>query len=557
MVLNSFYIKNSFRENEFKDILIIFCIISFLFLWDIKVSVHENFTLSFREFFYLLLFYLIYDYKKLLNKTYLRILIFFTIFLLYNIYTFDIKFENLDLKYNLLPIVLLFFIYCTCSLYKEKILNNLNLSFLIFIYIFIFSFLFSKLVVLHPNEAMRICGLVNFKFINQIIFLEPSHLGMILVPFYYFVFKTNNIGSLNKYLLLFFLIFLFIFFYSVTLLFSVIVCFALMLLIDYRFFLRNKLFLLAQVSILISPIFLNSCVFKVSHALDNFSYKVDIENYNTKKIQVIAEKKYAKIISDLDKNKMNEIDLYIKDDFTISKLTEVQILKILPKLNKTILEIDNRINYLIDQSLIGSEPELSKENFEILKINRRNLDNLRKIINKKNIELKLNNFSAAEMNYLIRKHVDWFPLNNDKKINDHSSAVLLNAIYVTYFSLKEKPFGWGFNNYQTAFNKYMLEKITPPFPEIYYLNYNDASNNFLKLIVEFGIFSFLIFLNLLYFLLNKNVSISQRILFGGIIITQMARAAGYYNGGFILCLVLTFILNYQNYNINKNEKKKT
>ena len=44
-----------------------------------------------------------------------------------------------------------------------------------------------------------------------------------------------------------------------------------MLVIDYRFFLRNKLFFLCQLSILVVPFFLNSCVYKVSHTFENLS----------------------------------------------------------------------------------------------------------------------------------------------------------------------------------------------------------------------------------------------------------------------------------------------
>ena len=172
---------------------------------------------------------------------------------------------------------------------------------------------------------------------------------------------------------------------------------------------------------------------------------------------------------------------------------------------------------------------------------------LKEKLYKKKIAQQLENFSPAEINYLIKKNVDEFPIKNNSKINDHTTAVLLNALNVALLSIKEKPLGWGFNNYQMAFNKYMLETITPPFHEIYYLNYNDGSNNSIKLFVEFGIFSFLIFFNLLYFILNKNIPVSQRILFGGIIITQMARAAGYFNGGFVLCIIFTFVLNYQSF----------
>jgi hypothetical protein len=93
----------------------------------------------------------------------------------------------------------------------------------------------------------------------------------------------------------------------------------------------------------------------------------------------------------------------------------------------------------------------------------------------------------------------------------------------------------------------MLKDIIPPFPEIYYLNYNDGSNNFIKLVVEFGFFSLIIFINLLFFLFNKNILYQEKILFGGIIITQMARGAGYFNGGFLLCLIMTFVLNYNSF----------
>jgi hypothetical protein len=56
----------------------------------------------------------------------------------------------------------------------------------------------------------------------------------------------------------------------------------------------------------------------------------------------------------------------------------------------------------------------------------------------------------------------------------------------------------------------------------------------------------------MYFTLNKKIHSSQRILFGGIIFIQMMRGAGYFNGGFILCLIFTFILNFQS--LRKNEQ---
>ena len=94
---------------------------------------------------------------------------------------------------------------------------------------------------------------------------------MVLVPFYYYIFKENKINFYQKIFLLIFLLLIFIFYYSVTLLFSVIISFFLMLIIDYRFFLKNKLFFLLQLMILITPIFQSNCVFKVNNAITNLT----------------------------------------------------------------------------------------------------------------------------------------------------------------------------------------------------------------------------------------------------------------------------------------------
>ena len=345
---------------------------------------------------------------------------------------------------------------------------------------------------------------------------------MVFVPFYYYIFKINKIGLYQKLFLLIFLSFIFILFYSVTLLFSVIICFILMLLIDFRFFLKNKLFFLCQLLILLTPLLKSGCIYKVNHTLENFT---NINNEESRAITFLENEKF---------------------DFK-------NIESVAKKIDERINEFTFYINK-IDQKLIeleGSKSDFDKKLFLKSKTEINKYIELRKNLYKENFSLMLESTSAAQMNHLIRKNVLLFPINNDRKINDHSTAVLLNAINVAFLSIKEKPFGWGFNNYQRAFNQYMLKEINPPFLEIYYLNYNDASNNFIKLIVEFGIFSIFIFIYLIHFTLNKKVPASQRILISGIIATQMLRAAGYFNGGFILFLMLAIIINYKSF---KNEE---
>ena len=728
MLLNNFFFKNNQDKLFFQDYLIIFCSISFFFLWDIKLNIYENFTIALRELFYLLFIYLLFDYKKSYNQKLIKIFLFTSIFFVHICLSNFSYLTLLDFNYNLLPIGFLFLIFIICDFYIEEIIKNFSLIFIIFIYILIFSFFFSEIDNLSISEKTRLCGFFGFKIINNHILIEPSHLGMVLIPFYYYIFKLNKINSFNKIILLFFLSYIFLFFYSVTLLFSVITCFLLMLSIDHRFFFKHKIFFLCQFLIILIPIFKSSCVYKVGNVIVNLPNITNSNNYNNPisiiesiNLNIVEKQNYnnpTSIIESINVNSIekennlltNKIDEYlttfqiknVKPKKLLSSTYEeekrkkelhniivflkplyVDFFKLLNKLasernliernnsyntngielnlvfitedlikvrrdiitaenelnifkeadvnnignfeevmlyvtnfSKRLLKIENQLNLLkeihnnnyikfitlkaddvvtINVDSINSVDEVDYHLEALLiKINRvrdvifqkslmvdqidqgydygknyLNIENLKssilknysyelelialsKILVKKRLFLETKNKSADEIIYLTRKNLQNLPLKNNKNINDHSSAVLLNAITVAYYSIKEKPFGWGFNNYQRAFNRYVLLNIVPKYPEIYYLNYNDGSNNSVKLIVEFGIFSLIIFINLLYFIFNKKIPTSQRVLFAGIILIQMMRAAGYFNGGFVLCVVFTFILNYKSF--KKNEQ---
>jgi hypothetical protein len=132
-----------------------------------------------------------------------------------------------------------------------------------------------------------------------------------------------------------------------------------------------------------------------------------------------------------------------------------------------------------------------------------------------------------------------------------SSAVLFNSANVTYNSLKHKPFGWGFQNYESAFVYYNKE-----FPQknklLLSLNSKDGSNNFFKLIVEFGIFGFFIYLFLAYSFFSKKIALENKLFLFPFIIAQSIRGAGYFNGGFIL---IFFIIVMLQFNINSKYNK--
>jgi hypothetical protein len=104
------------------------------------------------------------------------------------------------------------------------------------------------------------------------------------------------------------------------------------------------------------------------------------------------------------------------------------------------------------------------------------------------------------------------------------------------------PFGWGLFNYQFAHHKYS-RLIESEIEGSSWLNNNDGSNILFKAIVELGIFSFLLWVSFFFFLFNKKIDFRYKLLIAPPIITQvLIRGSGFFNGGFIIFLILYLYL---------------
>ena len=146
-----------------------------------------------------------------------------------------------------------------------------------------------------------------------------------------------------------------------------------------------------------------------------------------------------------------------------------------------------------------------------------------------------NNYFLKEKNKII----DVF--KKPQNIN-LSSEVYLASFFVAKKAILKKPLGYGFNNYHLAFDEF-IKDFKPHNKLVLVLNRKDASNNFSKIISEFGIFSFFYFYLLLSFFIKKNVDTNIRLfLIIPLIIQTFFRGAGYFNGGFLLFLIYTFLL---------------
>ena len=126
-----------------------------------------------------------------------------------------------------------------------------------------------------------------------------------------------------------------------------------------------------------------------------------------------------------------------------------------------------------------------------------------------------------------------------------SGAVFVNSFNIAKTTLKDKPYGWGINRYESAYRKYAIDQKNKFNLENYHpklfewnLNIKDGSNNFSKIITEFGFFSIIVFTFFVYFSFSHKPNFNEKCFFIPLILTQLLRGAGYFNGGFLLCIIL-------------------
>lgn len=151
-------------------------------------------------------------------------------------------------------------------------------------------------------------------------------------------------------------------------------------------------------------------------------------------------------------------------------------------------------------------------------------------------------------NILLDKNIQLIVKDKLKIGGSLSSGVFYHAINIMQQSFFEKPLGWGLNRYEYAFDYF--NEINPPVIKILnFMNNKDGSNNFIKIIVEFGVFGLILYFIVFLFLIEKSIPIELKIFYLPFIITQSIRGSGYFNGGFVLILFL-IIINYISFKKN-------
>ena len=148
-----------------------------------------------------------------------------------------------------------------------------------------------------------------------------------------------------------------------------------------------------------------------------------------------------------------------------------------------------------------------------------------------------------------------------KDSNNMSAGVYVYSLYTAKVSILKYPFGVGLNNY-INFRKDLdqmhkinweekvmgeikfEEKYMPTLTGVILdLNLHSGSNNFSKLIVEFGLFGlFILLLIFIYSFSNKIHDTNKVILLPLIFIQVFIRGTGYFNSGFLISLIIILVL---------------
>ena len=157
---------------------------------------------------------------------------------------------------------------------------------------------------------------------------------------------------------------------------------------------------------------------------------------------------------------------------------------------------------------------------------------------------KMKEAEVLELSGLSENFVELDSLQREQvflKINV-STQVAQNSFAVAIKTLMIKPLGVGLNRFEDAFRDQIESQQKNYSPEVMKINLNDGASNLNKLLGEFGIAFFVMCIYLTIFILSKKISIENKLFLFPLVLAQMLRGAGYFNGGFLVAMVLIVLI---------------
>ena len=151
-----------------------------------------------------------------------------------------------------------------------------------------------------------------------------------------------------------------------------------------------------------------------------------------------------------------------------------------------------------------------------------------------------------------KKHIN-VPKTTSKEESDNktlysnlnlTTQVYVKSIIITLKSFIDYPLGSGFDTFSIIHQNYKndFELLNP---DVQRYNKEDATSMFLKLIVEYGIFSIFLFYFIYKFATSKIIDLYIKLFFLPMIVSNFIRGTGYFKGGFLISVFIIFILVYE------------
>ena len=171
---------------------------------------------------------------------------------------------------------------------------------------------------------------------------------------------------------------------------------------------------------------------------------------------------------------------------------------------------------------------------------------------------KINSLTLLKLEYKSNSYETLKKEIKDPYPENVTSEVYKKSLILTIRAIKSNIFGFGLNRFED-FHKIEIEKIRNDYHlqknKIFLakdgleLNWNDGRSNLSKLLIEFGIFSFILLIIFIIFSFDKKIPFDIKIFFNSVVIVQLFSGAGYINCGFLFSICFVTIL------INKNYRK--
>ena len=134
------------------------------------------------------------------------------------------------------------------------------------------------------------------------------------------------------------------------------------------------------------------------------------------------------------------------------------------------------------------------------------------------------------------------------KFKNLSIETLITNTKLAIYSLSTDYIGWGIHNYKYAHKAYISKVHTSNVEGTLWLNSQDGTNNFNKGVVEFGFIFFVPILMIIYLLFDRKISINNKLLIFPILFSQtFIRGAGFFNGGYIVFLIILISIYCTNF----------